>query len=145
MSEGTITALAAIHGLYNFTVFVIFLIHGFRGVQIRRGRKAGKPAVRALQIHRGLGPVWAVMGIVGFGAGALIAVLDQGSVLLFPPHFVIGALISTVIIITFAVSRGINSPSTPLRSVHLGLGVLLIVLYTFQTLIGVTILRSLLS
>ena len=90
--------------------------------------------------HRKTGPVFAIWGSLGFAAGIIMVLLDKGRVLEYPLHFIMGLAIVLTICGAVLVSRRIKGPDPKFRNIHFGLGLLLLVLYVFQVLLGLGIL-----
>ncbi len=128
------------HGLYNTTIFLLFLYQASLGYRIRKARLQGTPAPQIIKIHRMAGPVFAILGIGGFLAGAILVLIDKGHLLHFPVHFFTGLLIVLVIVSTFLVSRRITMQSISIRKLHMGFGVVLLGLYLIQILIGLSVI-----
>ena len=129
------------HACFNAATLVLFFYQGWLGFLIRRARLASAsmpiPAVRR---HRKAGPVFALLGVLGYLAGCILVFLDKGSLLEYPLHFATGTVIALCIGGVFAVSRRIRGAAVPSRVLHFQLGLALLALYAFQTFFGLSIL-----
>ncbi|HAM53023.1 MAG TPA: hypothetical protein DCP92_20850 [Nitrospiraceae bacterium] len=81
-----------------------------------------------------------VLGPIGYFAGASLVYFDQGHVMKYPLHFVVGTLITFAIVTTFLISREKKSLDSPLRTYHFVLDMLIICLYVIQVFLGLQIL-----
>jgi len=135
--------LKYLHGLFNGFVILLFLYQGWLGLAIRRDRTAGRSKnVSIIKRHRKLGPIFALMGITGFFAGALIVYLHEGRIFVHPVHFIIGLSIAALISITYFISRKIKGGTSTFRTPHLFIGGVIICLYFIQAFIGLSKLLS---
>ncbi len=135
--------LKYLHGLYNGFVALLFFYQGWLGLKIRKERIAGQPpTVSIIKRHRKIGPIFALMGIAGFFAGAMIVYLREGRIFEHTIHFIFGLTIATLIFTTFVISRKIRSQDSPLRKLHFLVGTVIICLYFIQVFIGIRILLS---
>jgi Protein of unknown function (DUF4079) len=129
------------HGLYNIVVIMLFLFQGWLGIKIRNGRISGNPLeVKFVRRHRKFGPFIAILGIFGFTGGIATAYLSEGEIFEYPLHFLTGMTISSLIIITFMVSRKIRGRESTWRTIHYYIGLMIISLYFFQAFLGIGIL-----
>lgn len=128
------------HGTFNFLVMLLFIRQGWLGWKIRQSRKAGAPLVSAIKRHRQAGPIAAALGICGFFAGMTLAFIDFGHIFHHPYHFLNGATLALCISATFLVSRRLKGPAPPWRTIHAVLGIVILVLYPLQVLLGLGIL-----
>ncbi len=133
--------LRLVHAFYNASIMLLFFYHGWLGVTIRRRRKAGGPLpFPVIRRHRKMGPPLVVLGVAGFCIGFTLVLLDTGRVLEYPPHLFTGAAIVVLLLAIFAVSRRIKGPDSPYRNPHFTLGVMLLVLYVIEVILGVNVL-----
>lgn len=138
----TVYYLSIIHGLFNATVFILFLYQGRLGLKIRRARRAqAPPPAPAVRRHRKNGPRFMGLGLTGylFGLG-LVLVSEKGRAIVFPAHFIVGSVLALLLLSTFVVSRRIKRPDSPFRTPHFILGILILSLYVVQALLGLDIL-----
>jgi hypothetical protein len=129
------------HGLFNSLVIMLFLFQGWLGLKIRHGRISGNPQeVKFVRRHRKVGPALAIMGIFGFISGIGTAYLSEGEIFEYPLHFLTGLTISSLIILTFLISRKIRGRESPWKNPHYIIGIAIITLYFFQAFLGIGIL-----
>ncbi len=129
------------HGSYNAFVALLLLYQGWLGLKIRRERTAG--GVRdldAVRRHRARGPLLVVLGILGYGAGAVLISIDKGHLFEYPLHNIVGAGIVILLAATFFITRKIKGPESPWRIRHLIVGIGVLCLYLIQLLLGLNIL-----
>ena len=127
------------HGTFNFLVMLLFIRQGWVGLQIRKHRLAGTPFFPAIKKHRQSGPIAAALGICGFFVGMTLALIDHGRIFLYPVHFLAGTTLVLFIGAAFLVSRRLKGPSPPWRTVHFILGIVILLLYPTQVLLGLSI------
>lgn len=133
--------LAMGHGLFNLSVFGLFIRQGWLGLAIRRARQSGRPLpLAAIRSHRRLGPLAALLGGLGFLAGNTVVLLDKGRLFEYPPHFAVGSLIVLVLSALYTLSRRITGADSPYRTPHASLGLVLLGLYLVQAILGLGIL-----
>lgn len=136
-----IAYLRLAHGFFNLCMLALFCYQGWLGLRIRKARLGGAAMPAAVvRTHRRAGPVFALWGVLGFAAGLVVVVLDEGHVVHYPLHFAGGAGIAAVIGGLWAVSRRITAAAGPYRDLHFGLGILLLSLYVIQSFLGLAIL-----
>jgi hypothetical protein len=135
-----IALLKIIHGAFNSTLLFLFLYQGWMGLKIRRGRKASAPAMDMVKRHRMFGPLFALLGLGGYGFGLTLVYLDKGHIFEYPLHSAVGALITLSLISAFAVSRKIQGYDSPWRTPHFALGLIVIGLFVIQVLVGLSVL-----
>jgi hypothetical protein len=129
------------HGLFNLTVMLLFCYQARNGLLIRWARQAqAPPPLLAIKRHRRLGPLLALLGVAGFAAGLILAILHAGMVLLYPLHFSVGVAILFALFLTYRVSRTIVGPDDLPRNRHFQLGIALLALYLVNVVIGVGVL-----
>jgi len=125
------------HGLLNFAVAVMFCYTARLGWTVRQARKRGNPMpLAAVRRHRRLGPIIALMGGLGFVSGLTLVLLDTGNVLKYPVHLLVGAIIVSLLLATFLVSRKIKGQNSPYRDSHFCLGGAILVLYLVEIVFG---------
>lgn len=133
--------LRVLHGAYNALVAFAFLYQGWLGLRIRRaGRGGGARDAAAIRRHRGNGPVLAVLGILGYAAGATLITIDKGHLLEYRVHHFVGLTIVILVATTFFVSRKIKGPVSPWRTPHFLLGLAILGAYLVQLFFGLNIL-----
>lgn len=143
LDRETISYLRILHGIYNSTVMLMFFYQGYLGLKMRRNRERGEilpPEI--VKRHRRLGPVLALLGISGFFAGLTIAYLGSGKILKYPLHLFTGMTIASLIIATYLVSRKIISLDSPWRTPHFRIGIIILILYCVQIVLGLGIFFS---
>lgn len=141
MDKQILGYLKVFHGLFNFTVMLLFFYHGRLGLAIRKARLGGRPfPLYAVKRHRKAGPVLTALGVLGFIAGMSVAYLDEGKFLKHPLHFGVGAVIVMLLLAAYGISRSIKGPDSPLRNPHAAVGVAILCLYMIQTFFGLSIL-----
>lgn len=129
------------HGIFNFSVAVMFYYTAYLGLRIRRARRAKEPLpVAAIRRHRRLGPRLAVLGGLGFVSGLTLVFLDAGNMLKYPDHFSVGTSIATLLLITFLVAGKIKGKDSPFRTPHFLLGLTLLTLYLVEVVLGLGVL-----
>lgn len=136
----TIASLKLLHGSFNILVFLFFIRQGILGLKIRKGRKKGLQAVKAVKVHRKTGPLLILMGVSGFLAGKVLVYIDHGHFMEYLLHFIAGSIIVLCIMTTFVISRKIKGPQPQWRDRHFRLGILIICLYFIQIFLGIGIL-----
>ncbi len=133
--------LKILHGSYNTLVMFLFFYQGFIGWKIRRERIQGKTRDFSLiRKHRKAGPIFAILGILGFFFGLVLVFIDKGHLLQYPLHFVTGFLLVSLIVVVYFISRKIKANQSPLRTPHFVMGLSLIVIYILQVFIGLDVL-----
>ncbi len=128
------------HGTFNFLVMLLFIRQGWLGWKMRQSRIAGSPLLPAIKRHRRAGPIAAALAASGFLAGMTLAFIDHGHIFHYPYHFLNGATLVLCIGATFLVSRRLKGPAPPWRTIHTVLGIVILVLYPLQVLLGLGIL-----
>ncbi len=129
------------HGLFNFSVMLMFFYTARFGLQIRKARLSeAPPPAAAIKRHRLLGPRLAILGGLGFTAGLTLVLLDTGNILKYPAHFLVGTTIVTLLLTTFLVSRRIKGPLSPYRLPHFYLGLAILSLYLVEVFLGLGVL-----
>ena len=129
------------HGLFNFSVALMFFYTARFGLLVRKARRSKAPLpVAAVRRHRRLGPVLALLGTMGFGAGLTLVWLDTGNFLKYPAHLLVGLALVILIFTTFLVSRKIRGPESPYRQPHFLLGLTILTLYLVEVFLGLGVL-----
>lgn len=129
------------HGLYNTIVLSLLIYQGWLGLRIRKKRKAGEHQdFDIIKRHRRNGPIFAIMGCVGFLAGITLIYFDRKRIFLYPLHFINGSLIALFLISTYLISKKIRANESPWRTLHLILGIVILFLYLIQVYLGLGIL-----
>ncbi|MDH4100666.1 MAG: DUF4079 domain-containing protein [Nitrospirota bacterium] len=135
-----LTYLRYAHGLYNILVAGLLCYHGWTGFSIKKQRQRGEPRYFSIvRRHRKMGPILAVMGVLGFFSGLAVALLDKG-LLEYPLHLSAGLAIVVSLVTTYAISRKIVSPDSPMRRLHLAIGFFILCVYFVQLFLGLGIL-----
>lgn len=127
------------HGTFNFLVMLLFIRQGWLGLQIRKHRLVGTPLVTAIKKHRQAGPIAAALGICGFFVGMTLALIDHGRIFHYPAHLLTGTTLVLFISASFLVSRRLKGLAPPWRTVHFILGIIILLLYPIQVLLGLGI------
>lgn len=135
MSKEIIEYMKLFHGTYNMTIMVLIMYQGMLGLKIR---KSEAPPVQIIKWHRKIGPVAVVLGSAGFCAGLFITFLDVGHIFKYPLHFINGFLLISALITTYLISKKIKGPDKLWRNRHFAIGILIIVLYIVQVLLGIS-------
>ncbi len=133
--------LRLLHGSFNAIVAFLFIYHGSLGWRIRRERKRGgerNPGV--IRRHRKEGPIFAMLGVAGYVAGAGLILIDKGHLFVYPSHMIVGSCIALLIITTFVISKKIRGPESSCRTPHFMIGILILLLYVVQLYLGLGIL-----
>ena len=128
------------HGSFNTMVCSFFIYQALLGYRIRKARLARMNIGSSQKRHRKNGPVLVVLGIAGFFAGMLLVYLEYGHVLKYPLHFINGAAIAVALVGLLLVSRRIKATDSQWRSAHFTLGIVTLLLYFSQLLLGLNIL-----
>lgn len=136
-----IDLLRILHGAFNTLVALAFLYQGWLGLRIRKaGRGGGAGDFGAVARHRRNGPVLALLGILGYVAGAVLITIDKGRVFEYPVHHLAGLAIVFLLAATFIVSRRIKGPASPWRTPHFLLGLAILTAYLVQLFLGLNVL-----
>jgi len=142
MDKQLIPYLKLVHGSFNTLVMFLFLYQGRLGLKIRGQRKRAKgPAVfEVVRKHRRFGPIFVFMGFIGFFAGLMLVIFDQGRVFEYPLHLMMGLFIVLLLITTFLISKKIRGPDSPWRTPHFIVGIFIISFYIIQIFLGLGVL-----
>jgi hypothetical protein len=141
IDEQIIAYLKLIHGAFNALVMLLLIYQGWLGLRIRSIRRAGKPPdFRVTKRHRKNGPIFTILGCLGFIAGIIIVFLDEGRIFEYPLHFIMGLIITISLVTTYLISKRIRGAGSLLRSPHFILGVGILGLYLIQVFLGLGIL-----
>jgi len=137
MSREVIAYLKLLHGIFNTCVLVLFVYQGMLGRKIRRADTRPFDVIRR---HRKIGPGAAVLGASGFMAGMTVLYLDAGYIVKYPLHFTTGLIIVVFIATTWIISKKITGVDSVWRNRHYAVGILIIILYFIQAILGLGIL-----
>lgn len=136
-----IANLKLAHGLFNLTVILFFFYQARNGWLIRRERRTNRPPpLRAVRLHRRLGPLLALLGAGGFASGLILCYLHTGKIILYPAHFTVGAFILLLLLLTYRLSKQLTAAATQQRNLHFSLGLLLLALYLVNAVLGLGLL-----
>ena len=138
MSKEIIAYMKLFHGTYNITIMILIMYQGMLGLKIR---KSETPPTQIIKKHRKIGPVAVVLGSAGLFAGLFITFLDVGHIFKYPLHFINGLLLVSALITTYLISIKIKGPEKLWRNRHYNLGILIIVLYIVQVLLGISMVK----
>ena len=132
--------LALGHGIFNFTVAMLFFYQGWLGFAIWKARSNRAPLHRvAVRRHRKAGPILAMLGMIGFCAGAFIVLIDKGKLVEYPLHFLMGLVIVLCVGTTYCLSRRISPVNSAARTLHRAIGIMILCFYPIQLLLGLGI------
>lgn len=141
IDKAYIDYLKILHGLYNSIVVLLFTYHGSLGWRIRKERRdGGKRDLTFIKQHRAAGPIFVLLGLLGYFAGALLVYIDKGRLLEYPLHLTVGSLLAFLLVSTFLISRKIKGADSPWRTPHFIIGLVIILLYIIQIFLGLDIL-----
>ena len=133
MSRELIEYLKLFHGAYNTIIFLLIVYQGTLGLRIRKSAERPIPLIAR---HRKIGPAAVVLGGAGFIAGMSLAFIDHGRVLKYPLHFFCGLAIVALLITTFLISKKIRGPESLWRNRHYAVGIIIVLLYSVQVVLG---------
>ena len=129
------------HGFLNLCMMALFCYQGWLGYLIRQARTSGAPVpLDAVRRHRKAGPAFALWGLLGYGAGIVVVLLDKGRVFEYPLHLLVGSLLAGVIVLLYGISRRIKGQDPYYRNIHFIFGMCVLTLYVIQVLLGLGIL-----
>jgi hypothetical protein len=141
MAREWMDLLRILHGSYNAIVALAFMYQGWLGLKIRSERKTGGARnFDVVRRHRGRGPALALLGILGYVAGATLITIDKGHLFAFPRHHIAGAGIVLLLTVAFLISKKIRGLASPWRTRHFIAGVAMLCLYAAQIFLGLNIL-----
>ncbi len=141
MVKNIIPYLKLAHGSFNTLMMFLFAYQGWMGIKIRKQRlSGGVHDFHFVKRHRKTGPVFAVLGCLGYIAGLSIVYIDEGKVFYYPLHFIFGSAIAVSLIMTYYISRKIKGSASSWRTPHFILGIWILCLYLVQTVLGLEIL-----
>jgi len=135
MNKEFINYLKLFHGTYNTTIMLLIMYQGMLGLKIR---KSETPPIQIIKRHRKIGPIAVVLGSAGFFAGMFIIYLDVGHIFKYPLHFINGLLLVSALTTTYLISKKIIGPEKLWRNRHFALGILIMVLYIVQVIMGIS-------
>jgi len=137
MSREVIAYLKLFHGAFNTCILVLFVYQGMLGRRIRRADTRPFDVIRR---HRKIGPAAAVLGVSGFMAGMTVLYLDAGHIVKYPLHFITGLIVVVLIMTTWIISTKIKGEDPSWRNRHYTIGILIIIFYFIQAILGLGIL-----
>jgi hypothetical protein len=141
MDRAFLDDLRLLHGSFNTITALLFIYHGSLGWRIRKERKrGGERNPKVIRRHRKEGPIFAVLGVAGYVAGAGLILIDKGHLFEYPTHMIIGSCIALLIIATFIISKKIKGPESLWRTPHFMIGLFILLLYIVQIYLGLGIL-----
>jgi len=142
ISRELLFPLRLAHGLFNFSVMLLFFYTASLGLRIRHARTKGLDRPMAtVKRHRKLGPVLACVGALGFFAGITLVFIDTGNILKYPAHLIVGAILVGLLATTFLISRKIKGiEASSWRQVHFFLGLSILSLYLLEVFLGLGVL-----
>jgi len=133
--------LRLVHAFINTGIIALFIYHARLGITVRRARLAGVAMpVAAIRRHRKAGPILAILGVLGFLAGFILALLDTGNILEYPAHLFTGMAIVLLLITTFFISRRIKGQDSAARTPHFIIGIMILCLYLIEVFLGLSVL-----
>jgi hypothetical protein len=133
--------LRVLHGLFNTGVMGLFLYQGWLGLKIRKARKTGGSRdLNLIRRHRKGGPIYTALGLLGFLAGLILVLIDQGRIMAFPLHLFVGLFLLLLIGLTYWLGQKIKGMESPPRTRHFFIGIILVGFYILQVLIGLDVL-----
>jgi len=133
--------LPLVHGLYNGAVGFLSFYQGWLGLKIRRARRSQSSfPLAAVKRHRKIGPFLPFLAGLGFLAGLLLIALDRRRILAFPAHFALGLALVLLLFLQKRLGARIKGPLSPLRTPHFLLGILILIAFSIQVLLGLSIL-----
>ncbi len=106
----------------------------------KRKKEGRRAEYQDHQGHRKEGPIFAVLGVAGYLAGAGLILIDKGHLFEYPPHMIVGSCIALLIITTFIISKKIKGPESSWRTPHFMIGLFILLLYIIQIYLGLGIL-----
>jgi len=141
MIRQIIPYLKLAHGFFNLLMMFLIIYQWSIGLRMRKKRNAGEqPDAKLIRKHRRNGPIFVILGCLGYIAGVSIAYLDKGEVIQFPLHFITGSLIASSLVSTYFISKKIRVTKSRWRTSHFMLGTLIVSLYFVQVFLGLNIL-----
>lgn len=133
--------LALGHGIFHGGLLLLFYYQGWLGRRIRQERLAGAaPPLTAVHRHRRNGPRLALLCLLGFAAGPFIVLLNWGRIGVYPIHLFLGTAIILTVGGAYFLSRRIKVGDSAWRAWHRRLGIIILLLYPLQVLMGLGIL-----
>jgi hypothetical protein len=136
-----IASLLPVHALFNLTIALLFIVQAAFGLIIMSRRRAARPPMlKAIRLHRKLGPILVMAGVTGFFSGWILVFYHYCSLFHYPLHSIIGLSIALLLIVNFYISRRIRGAESPWRINHFRLGLLTLCLYGLQVFLGIGIL-----
>ena len=141
ISRQILADLRLSHGLYNIIIALLFFYQGWLGLTIRRQRKTGKPSrITTAKRHRKLGPVIAILSVMGLFTGIILILIDKGNILEYPLHLSVGVTLVLFILVSYSISKKIKGRDSPYRKPHLIVGISILSLYLLQLFLGLGVL-----
>jgi hypothetical protein len=141
IDKSLIPYLRLAHGSYSLLVMLLFFYQGWLGIAIRRARRAGGPLpFSAIKRHRKAGRLFAALGVAGFLSGLTLILLRTGNALEYAIHFLVGCALVLSILAAIQSSRRIMGRDSSGRNAHTAAGIVVLLLYGINSLIGISIL-----
>ena len=132
--------LRYVHGAFNMSVCLLVFYQLRLGLGIKKARARGTADPQRIKRHRRMGPIAVACGVLGFTAGTTLIMLDEGRVLVYPVHFVTGAMIALLLVSAFLLSNKMVPGDPSLKALHGKAGIAIATLYVVQVLMGLGIL-----
>jgi len=133
--------LRMVHGIYNACITFLFFYLGLQGFIVRRARLSHQPLpFSAIKKHRRMGPVFAVLGMLGFFSGLTLIIVHTGRIFEYPSHLVVGLTVLILILWTLNLSRRIKGTDSLQRRQHFIIGIAILIVYLVEMFLGIRLL-----
>ncbi len=141
IDKALIDYLKIMHGSYNFIVALFFAYHGLLGWKIRRERKTGGARdFKIIKRHRTGGPIFILLGLLGYLTGLALVYIDKGHLLEYPRHLLVGSLMVFLMALAFFTAGRIKGNESSWRAAHFVIGLIILHLFGIQVSIGLNII-----